>query len=264
MHLVGAIIRALLVVIVVAIPSLLLPSASRGAVEFSLVIGAIIGFFTIFEYGSTNPGFVDFRFAPPYNRFRAFTITSQIVFVTLICRSVELNLHDAAVLEWAQSVGYFLDFKYSPVSEAINIVLSEASFSSTTAILLVYSISMSFALGVGGTLIFAIVLWVFKWPQDRLEFNLWANMPTFQPSEGTSLTKRLRRDAIFNIILAIVLIYALPYIPMYGFDWLTVDIFENNQALVWATTLWVFVPTTLLARAAAMLKIARVISRAQA
>lgn len=263
MRLVGAIIRALLVVTVVAIPSLLLPSASQGAVEFSLIIGSIIGFFTIFEYGSTNPGFVDFRFAPPYNRFRAFTIASQIIFVTLLSRSVELDLHDAAVLDWAQATGYYLDFKYSPVSEAINVVLSNASFSSTTAILLVYAISMSFAIGVGGTLAFAIVLWVFKWPQDRDGFNLWANMPTFQPSEGSSVIKRLRRDSYVNIILAVVLIYALPYIPMYGFDWLTVDIFENNQALVWATTLWVFIPTSLLARAAAMLKIARVISRAQ-
>lgn len=264
MRLVGAIIRALLVVAVVAIPSLLLPSASQGAFEFSLIIGSIIGFFTLFEYGSTNPGFVDFRFAPPYNRFRAFTIAIQVIVITLICRSVELNLHDAAVLEWAQTIGAYLDFKYSPVSEAINIILSEAEFSSTTAILLVYSISMSFVIGVGGTLIFSLILWVFKWPRDRLEFNLWANMPTFQPSEGASVTKRLRRDAIVNVVLAVVLIYALPYTLMYGFDWLTVDIFENNQALVWATTLWVFVPTSLLARAAAMLKIARVISRAQA
>ncbi|MEO1920091.1 MAG: hypothetical protein ABGW81_10390 [Paracoccaceae bacterium] len=44
-----------LVVVVAAAPSLLLPSASQGAVEFALIIGGIIGIFTFFEYGSATP-----------------------------------------------------------------------------------------------------------------------------------------------------------------------------------------------------------------
>jgi len=263
MRLLGAIFRALWVVAVVAIPSLLLPSASQGSVEFALIIGGIIGIFTFFEYGSSAPGFVDFRFAPPYNRFRAFTIGVQVVAVTLICRSVELGLNDAAILDWAQQAAIALDFEFSPVAMAIDAALKDARFSDTTAILLVYSITTSFVIGVGMTLAFAVLLWVFAWPRDRLNFNLWANLPTFQPKDGTEIPKRLRRDAYFNIILGVVLIYGLPLIPTYGFSWLTVDVFENNQAMVWATTLWVFLATSLIARAAAMLKIARILSRAQ-
>ena len=116
MRLIGAIIRALLVVVVAAIPSLLLPSASQGAVEFALIIGGIIAIFTFFEYGSTTPGFVDFRFAPPYNRFRAFTIASQVIIITLVCRAVELELGDAVIVDWARQAAQLLDFSYSPVS----------------------------------------------------------------------------------------------------------------------------------------------------
>jgi hypothetical protein len=263
MRLFGAIFRALWVVVVAAIPSLLLPSASQGAVEFALIIGAIIGMFTFFEYGSTTPGFVDFRYAPPYNRFRAFTIAMQVVTITLVCRAVELGLSDSVLVDWAQQGAQMLDFKYSPVSMAIDSILSDSRFSDTTAILLVYSITTSFVVGVGMTLLFSLILWVFGWPRDRENFNLWANLPTFQPSDGTSIHKRLRRDAYFNIILGVALIYALPFIPTYGFDWLTVDIFENNQAMVWAATLWVFIATSLIARASAMLKIARILKRAQ-
>jgi len=263
MRLFGAVFRALWVVVVATIPSLLLPSASQGAVEFALIIGAIIGMFTFFEYGSTTPGFVDFRYAPPYNRFRAFTIAMQVVVITLVCRAVELGLSDSILVEWTRQAAQMLDFKYSPVSMAIDALLGDSRFSDTTAILLVYSITASFVVGVGLTLAFALILWVFGWPRNRAEFNLWANLPTFQPSEEGSIPNRLRRDAWVNIILGVALIYALPLIPTYGFDWLTVDIFENNQVMVWAATLWVFIATSVIARASAMLKIARILRRAQ-
>jgi|LGOV01.1.fsa_nt_gb hypothetical protein len=263
MRLFGAIFRALWVVVVAAIPSLLLPSASQGAVEFALIIGAIIGMFTFFEYGSTTPGFVDFRYAPPYNRFRAFTIAMQVVTITLVCRAVELGLSDSVLVNWAQQAAQMLDFKYSPVSMAIDNILLGSHFSDTSAILLVYSVTTSFVVGIGMTLTLSLMLWVFAWPRDRENFNLWANLPTFQPSDDVAIHKRLRRDAYFNIILGVALIYALPFIPKYGFDWLTVDIFENNQVMLWATTLWVFISTSLIARALAMLKIAQILKRAQ-
>jgi len=263
MRLIGAIIRALLVVVVAAIPSLLLPSASQGAVEFALIIGGIIAIFTFFEYGSTTPGFVDFRFAPPYNRFRAFTIASQVIIITLVCRAVELQLGDAVIVDWARQAAQLLDFSYSPVSMGIDAILTDSRFTDTTAILLVYSISTSFVIGLGLTIIFALIIWVFPWPSDRENFNLWANLPTFQPKDGSNIPRRLRRDAYFNVILGVALIYALPLLPTLGLDWLTVDIFENSQAMVWAATLWVFIATSLLARAIAILKIAQILSRAQ-
>lgn len=263
MRLLGAIVRAFWVVAVVMIPSLLLPTASQTSVEFSLIVGAIIGIFTVFEYGSSSPGFVDFRYAPPYNRFRVFTIAFQVVLVTLTCRAIELELLDFPVLDWAQRATTFLDFPYSPVGHAIDIILVNAQFSDSSAILLVYSASMSFMTGFGLTTIFALLLWVFHWPQDRMNFNLWLNLPMFQAKEGVDVVKRLRRDAFFNIILAAVLIYALPYVPTYGFEWLSSEIFENTQAIVWATTIWIFIPGGLVARALAILKIASIIRRAQ-
>lgn len=219
--------------------------------------------FTFFEYGSSTPGFVDFRYAPPYNRFRAFTIASQILAITLVCRAVELGLSDAVIVDWARQAAQMLDFQFSPVAMAIDAILADSKFSDTTAILLVYCITVSFVVGIGLTVLFSLIIWVFPWPRDRENFNLWANLPTFQPKDGANIPRRLRRDAYFNFVLGIVLIYALPLLPTVGLNWLTVDIFENNQATVWAATLWVFIATSLIARAIAMLKIARILSRAQ-
>ncbi len=263
MRLLGAIFRGFWVVVVVTIPSLLLPSAPQASLELSLIIGGIVGVFTIFEYGSDSPGFVDFRFAPPYNRFRVFTIAMQVVLVTLISRAVELNLPDAAVVDWAQQAAAILDFPYSPVGHAIDVVLQDARFSDTSALLLVLTASTSFVAGFGLTVIFAALLWLFRWPADRHGFNLWINLPMFTVREGVDIVKRLRRDAYFNIVLAVVLIYALPYIPTYGIDWFTTDIFENDQAIIWATTLWIFVSSGLLMRALAILRIAGIIARAR-
>lgn len=263
MRLLGAIFRAIWVVAIVTIPSLLLASASQGSLEFSLIIGGIVGIFTVFEYGSENPGFVDFRFAPPYNRFRAFTLAIQITAITLVCRAVELNIQDAPILEWAQQAAVALDFPGSPVARTIDLLIEDATFSDTSAILLVLTASVSFAVGFGLTLLFSSFLWIFNWPVDRANFNLWINLPMFQPSDGMAVPNRLRRDAVINIVLAIALIYALPYALKYGSDLLTADILNSNQAMVWVTTLWVFVPSTLLARSAAMWKIARIIKRAQ-
>lgn len=263
MRLLGAIVRAFWVVAIVMIPSLLLPDASQDSVELSLVVGAIIGVFTIFEYGAANPGFVDFRFAPPYNRFRVFTLAMQLITVTLTCRAIELRLLDFPVLEWANGITMRLDFEGSPVTHAIDTIFLKAEFSDQAALLLVYSASASFAVGVGLTVVFALLLWLFHWPQDRANFNLWLNLPMLTVRQGVDVVKRLRRDALFNIILSVLLIYGLPYLPTYGFDWLSTNTFESSQAIVWATTLWVFIPATLAMRALAMLKIASIIRRAQ-
>ena len=263
MRLLGAIFRAIWVVAIVTIPSLLLASASQGSLEFALIIGGIVGIFTVFEYGSENPGFVDFRFAPPYNRFRAFTLAIQITAITLVCRAVELNIQDAPILDWAQQAAVALDFPGSPVARAVDLLIEDATFSDTSAILLVLTTSVSFAVGFALTILFSSFLWIFNWPVDRAAFNLWINLPMFQPSDGMAVPNRLRRDAVVNVLLAVVLIYALPYGLKYGSDLLTAEILNSNQAMVWVTTLWVFVPSTLLARSAAMWKIARIIRRAQ-
>ncbi|MEO0915277.1 MAG: hypothetical protein AAFY59_20190, partial [Pseudomonadota bacterium] len=69
-RLIGALVRAGLVLIVIASPSLLLPDVSLASQEISLILGGVIAAFTLFEYASTHPGLIDFRFAPPYNRIR--------------------------------------------------------------------------------------------------------------------------------------------------------------------------------------------------
>jgi len=261
MRLIGAIFRALVIVALVAAPSLILPSASQSGLEFALIIGGIIGAFTLFEYGSGTPGFVDFRFAPPYNRFRVFTIAMQILFISLMVRAYELSIGDFRIVDWAAKLTVWLDFPYSPLTWALDLVLERSDVTGDVLQLLAFSSALSLFFGIGATIVFIVVLWVFDWPRDREHFNLWANLPTFQPSDPKRAVRRLRRDAIVNAILAVVFLYGSPYALVAGFDWFSPALLENHQAQIWIVTLWCFLPATLLARAGALLKIVRILSR---
>jgi hypothetical protein len=66
----GAMVRAMLVVILISLPSLLLPNTSNDATQMVVLIAIFGAALTIFEYSSTYPGLVEFREAPPFNRIR--------------------------------------------------------------------------------------------------------------------------------------------------------------------------------------------------
>jgi len=83
----GGLIRALLVIIIIAAPAFMLPAVSQAAQEISLIVGVIIGAFTMFEYSSSHPGLIDFRFAPPYNRIRFITFCVLVLTLIFLCRA---------------------------------------------------------------------------------------------------------------------------------------------------------------------------------
>ena len=62
-RLIGAIVRAIIVVLVFAAPAFLAPGASRSAQEVSVIVGGLVAIFIFFEYVTTQPGLIDFRFA---------------------------------------------------------------------------------------------------------------------------------------------------------------------------------------------------------
>ena len=86
-RLVSSLSRAFLVLVFIALPAFLLPETSRTGQEISLIIGALFALFTMFEYASSHPGLIDFRFAPPYNRFRFLTFAVLIVALVFLCRA---------------------------------------------------------------------------------------------------------------------------------------------------------------------------------
>lgn len=257
-RLIGAVIRALLVVIVISTPAFLLPGVSVASQEITLIVGGITAAFTIFEYASTHPGLVDFRFAPPYNRIRFIAFACQIFALVFLCRAVEgedpfsmIALSDQAV-QW-------LSFPLSPVGLAGEMI--GAGEGAEFVQLITRATALSFGVTFLSLIAFALILWLFRWPVGRRDFNLWINLPTFEPGYGRDVERRLNRDGVINILSGLAFIYMLPVILSRAGGWFDPSVLANYQPLVWGVTLWGFLAGSLITRGAAILKVAWLVKR---
>jgi len=231
-RLLGAFIRGILVLIVVALPAFLLPNASQAAQEISLIIGGIAGAFTLFEYASSHPGLVDFRFAPPYNRIRFITFAGQVLALIFLCRAVSgADSFSPTILEYADQAVAMTNIPLSPVRIAIAMI------------------------GEGGSEAFQSV--------GRDNFNLWINLPTFEPTSGRDVERRLFRDGTANILLGIGLPFLIPVIASRSGGWFDPSVLQNYQPLIWGAALWAFLPASLIIRGAALIKVGWLVKRAR-
>jgi len=254
----GALVRAIVLGVIIIAPAYILPDIPNVVRELALIIAAIIAAFAMFEYASKTPGFVDFRFAPPYNRFRVGILAALAVGLSLIGRaSVTGNVDILALADWTipitiseNSPVEFALAKIGALDTLANAELLTRVFSSAFFVSVVLMISMS------------LLLWLFKWPFGRTEFNLWANLPTFTPAEVSLTGRRLRRDGWINIVLGIALFYITPYVFPAAQSRLGSDLFSNLHSLVWVTTVWAFLPAVLFIRGTSLIKISRILSKA--
>ena len=103
-------------------------------------------------------------------------------------------------------------------------------------------------------------VWKLKsWPGRHATFNVWVNLPTFEPTAGGDIVDRLERDARGNLALGFLLPFLIPAVvslASVGFKPLTLT---SPQTLIWTMTAWAFLPASLLMRGIAMLRIATMI-----
>jgi len=259
-RLIGALVRAFLVVIVIAAPAFLLPDVSVASQEISLIVGGIAAAFTLFEYASTHPGLIDFRFAPPYNRVRFAAFGAQVLGLVFLCRATSgADSFSGDVLELADNAILMLSFPLSPVSVATDMIATEES--STFILLIQRAAAVSFLITFVSLAFFAVLLWLFRWPVGRRDFNLWVNLPTFEPGYGRDVERRLRRDGMINIFFGLGFLYLLPVIISRASGWFDPSVLTNYQPLVWGATFWAFVSGSLVIRGAAILKVAWLVGR---
>ena len=106
---------------------------------------------------------------------------------------------------------------------------------------------------------FVLVFKLQSWPGRRSTFNVWVNLPTFEPTAGGDIVDRLERDARGNLALGVLLPFLIPAmvsLASIGFRPLTLT---SPQTLIWTMTAWAFLPASLLMRGVAMGRIAAMI-----
>ena len=82
----GAAVRAFLVMVLVATPSVILPGIGTDTKQMVALVALFAGALTFAEYNATYPSLVEFRDAPPFNRIR-FLMLLAIVFTLSVVSS---------------------------------------------------------------------------------------------------------------------------------------------------------------------------------
>jgi len=254
----GALARAALVVMLIVMPYALLPSTGNDNTQIITLVAIFGALFTIVEYSSNSPSLVEFRDAPPFNRVRF-----SALFATVLCLSVIFRGEDApsTVSQFFQNsgsqIGETIDFPYSPVR--LMVLMMPDGTDPAVLARLRDAAGLSYLVSVFSVIWFIVLLRLYRWPRRTGTFNVWINLPTFDPTAGGDVVKRLVRDGRINIILGFLLPFLVPAVVKLVAAFGTPINLDNTQTLIWTVSAWAFLPASILMRGVALSRVAQMI-----
>ncbi|MFD1340962.1 hypothetical protein [Litorisediminicola beolgyonensis] len=258
MRMISAGARALLVAWVVVLPALMMPGLSADAAQVAALLGLLAALLTFIEYVSIVPSFVEFRSAPPFNRMRFLTLFAIAATASVLVRNaISPTLFGDAMSGMAALAGRALDFPFSPV-RLMMLLLPEGTKPST--IVLIRDLAgVTYLLAMASVALFFVVIKLMGWPIRRKAFNVWINLPLFDPTAGGDVLYRLKRDASVNAALGFLLPFLLPAV-MKTFAEVAMPLsLVSPQTLVWTITAWAFLSASLIMRGIALMRVAELI-----
>lgn len=259
----GAIIRAGLVMAMVAMPAAVLIEVSADTQQMVTFAALLLGLITFAEYHATFPSLIEFRDAAPFNRLRFAMLASTLAALSFAVPSTILPapLQGQAV-DLAGFVGRAMDFPFSPARLVLQ--LADADTDPARREVLRNVAGLAYVIGLSWLALFALLVRVGGWPAPRKPLNLWVNLPMFDPTAGADVVLRLSRDGRVNILLGFVLPFIVPVVAKLMF--VHADILETAplHSVIWIIALWAFLPTSLILRGIALLRIAELIVQSRA
>lgn len=256
----GAVTRAAFMFLVALAPGFILPPGEAGG-ALLLICGALfVMVITGLEYGSPAPAMVSFREAPPYNRLRAIVMGLCLILGSAVFRSgTDGSTAVQFVYSLGQVVAHALAFGGGPI-QVLMFVLPEGVGGDVTQQTAAAG-GLAVLVGLGTLITFVGMLRLKGWPDRDTSFNLWINLPTFAPLAGADLSLRLRRDAIVNAALGILMLALIPIAARLALGVFEPEALVLPQVLVWIVMLWALVPVSLFMRAIALRRIADMIAQ---
>jgi hypothetical protein len=254
----SALMRAVLVGVMVATPSLILPSTAADTAQIVVVLAILASCMTFIEYYGRYPSFIEFRFAPPFNRLRFVALFLTVILLSMIVRGqTDPTGWTILITQLGTGLGKLIDFPFSPVRLVV-VMMSEGSepdFLSTVRT----AAGISYTVSVIMMIAFLILVRAFGWPIRNGAFNVWVNLPLFDPTGGGDVLQRLRRDSGLNILLGCLLPFLMPAAIKAASDFVDPSFMSSPQTLVWTTAAWAFLPASMLMRGIAMGRVAQMI-----
>nr|WP_143598898.1 hypothetical protein [Pseudothioclava arenosa] len=257
-RLVGALVRAVLVMFVIAVPSLMLQGVTADTAQIVALVAFFAGALTFFEYASVYPGLIEFRDAPPFNRIRFIALLLTVWLLSVVVQSsYETSTLTRFVSVLGGAMARSVDLPFSPVRLLQMMLPGDASpehlSQVRTAAGIAYMISLI------SLAYFVVILRTLGWPHSIGGFNVWVNLPTFDPTAGGDVVGRLRRDGMFNIVLGFLLPFVIPGLLKAISSSFAMVTLENPHTMIWTVTAWAFLPASLFMRGIAMGRIASMI-----
>jgi len=257
-RLAGAVLRAILVVMLIATPGLMLPGTSEDAAQIVTLVAIFAAALVIFEYASSYPGLIEFRDAPPFNRIRFLSLFVTVFLLATMARGQTDPTNLTMLVEAVgRLIGHVIDFPYSPVRLVVLMLPPDASIEQIE--LMRASAGLAYLISLLSLAIFLIVQRLIGWPLGSGSFNVWVNLPTFDPTAGGDVVERLARDTRFNIALGFLLPFVLPAIMKASGSVFGPEKFDAGQTMVWMVAAWAFLPLSLFMRGIAMARVADMI-----
>ena len=254
----GAAARGILVALLLATPALLLPNIAKDSSQVVMLMAMLAGFLTFAEYNSKSPSIVEFRDAAPFNRLRFVALFTTVFMLSLITKGkTDPTAVTNALTSIGLIVGNAIDFPYSPVRLVVLMLPNTSENDIVSAVRT--SAGLSYLISLIAMTAFLILVRVLNWPSRKGAFNVWINLPLFDPTAGGDVLVRLRRDARFNIAFGFLLPFFIPAVVKMAADLIHPITLENPQTLIWTMSAWAFLPASMIIRDIAMGKIADMI-----
>ena len=254
----GALTRALLVGMLAVFPAMAIPSTAPETAQSLILLAIFAGGIVFAEYASEYPGLIEFRFAAPFNRTRFALVAVMAILLSLLQRNgVEPGVLGALTASAARLCGQILDFGLSPVG--LLVAALPDSVPPEHAILVRDGAALALVLAATTVLGFVTAIRLNAWPMGTGPFNVWINLPTFDPTAGNDVVLRLQRHARINIALGLVLPFLLPGAVLASEILIRPVTLLSPMGYVWGIVLWAYIPASLVMRGVAMARVARMI-----
>jgi hypothetical protein len=254
----GAAVRAFMVMVLIVLPSVILPDIGTDTKQIVALMALFAGVLVFVEYNAVYPSLVEFRDGAPFNRIRYLMLLAIVLFLSVIVAdrdaptTVSSLFHALGVL-----IGESLDFPYSPVRLATFMLADDATTEQVRD--LRTAAGTAYLLSLISLAVFVIVLKMAGWPSTKSAFNVWVNLPTFEPTAGGDVVDRLERDARVNLGVGFLLPFVVPTVVTVVTSGLPATTITSSQTLIWTIAAWAFLPASLLMRGVAMGRIADMI-----
>lgn len=255
---IGALARGILVALLVATPALMLPDVITDSSQITMLVALLACFLTFIEYNSNFPSIIEFREAAPFNRLRFVSLFLTIFLLAMILQEkTHPSLMTSALTSIGTIIGNAMDFPFSPVRMIVLMLPDNAGPALISSVRT--SAGMAYLISLVSMAAFLVLVRMMNWPVRNGAFNVWINLPLFDPTAGGDVIYRLQRDARINIALGFLLPFLIPAVVKAAADLIDPISLQNPQTQIWTVAAWAFLPASIIMRGIAMGKIADMI-----